>query len=264
MFKFAIFLFFLCWISTGNPLKLKSLCNERVTRDGSSKVNAYYRIKLNQTLPPIGDYFPNATEIDENRSNSYVAPFVSQLKKHVKEIYSEKFMNSSNLAEKIREKQNFLSSIRENSRSSYDYNRRLPRSMYGNIDKVESLLKNLTKLNENNLTSDYLSLDELRSRLEHLVLDANQTSTFAEDFIDVFYERQLATLDGFRLNRGSQSIFLDGSSYGVIHYSLYLPFYDYNQQNIKSNCSCTDYLPKFFSIDTVPVEKNRTISTDSD
>ena len=197
--------------------------------------------------------------------------FDSQFKQIVREIYSEKFVNSSQLPDKIREKKNLLNSIRDNFRSryNYDYQSRLPPSMYDLITDVEYLLGNFSQLSDNNLTATYLSYDQLRDNLRALVddgLEENQTSTFRDELIDVFYEKHLATLDGFKMHRDDQVIFLDEkSSYGVLHFSIYLPFYDLNQtQTIKSNCSCTDYLPKFFSVETVPVEKNRTRSDQSD
>ena len=236
-------------------------------------MNSYYRIKLTQTLPPIGDYLPKANQ-EQLRFNHYVRSFDSQFKKIVKEVYSEKFVNSSQLPDKIDETKTSLVSLRENFRSRYDrysheYENRLPEPMLDSITNLEYLLGNFSQLSDNNLTSTYLSYDQLRVKLETLMqngLEENQTSTFKDEFIDVFYEKQLATLDGFKMHRGDQAIFLDEkSSYGVINFSIYLPFHDLNQsQNIKSNCSCTDYLPKFFSVETVPVEKNRTRSDESD
>lgn len=222
MLKFLIFVFFICCLSAGNSLKLKSLCNERVTRDGSLKVNSYYRLKLISTFPPISHYLPKPEEIQNLRfSNPYVASFDSQLKKHLKEIYNERWMNSSDLTDKIREKQNSITSLRDNFQTQYNhYERqvRVPLSMFSYVDQLDLLLNNLTKLRENNLTTGYLPVDELRSKLEFLIedgLDDNQTSTFADEFIDVFYERQLATFDGFRMTRGTQQIFMDESSFGV-------------------------------------------------
>lgn len=272
MFKLAIFLFFVCCLSAGNSLKLKSLCNDRMTRDGSHKVNSYYRLKLTENLREIGDYLPKANQDEKLRFSSNVLAFDSRFKKIVKEIYSEKFMNSSQLPDKIREKQSLLVSLRESFRSRSSYNRyndeSLPSTMYDYITGVEYLLGNITQLSDNNLTLAFLPYDRLRTNLGTLLengLEENQTSTFKDEFIDVFYEKQVATLDGFKIHREDQSIYLDESSYGVVHFSLYVPFYDLNKsQNIKSNCSCTDFLPKFFSVETVPVERNRTESNESD
>ena len=264
MFKLVIFLFFVCFLSVGNPLKLKSLCNERVTKDGTHKVNSYYKIKFEADLPPISHYLPEMFGQFDSRMSS----FVQEFKKHVKEIYCEQFMNSTDLTEKIREQQESLNSLKSKYSERRNYQDRVPPQMLLYIDQLDDLLNNMTKLSENNATVTFLPPDRLRSKLALLAeegLDANQTSTLKDYFLDVFYEKQLVTLDGFRLKRGIHSIFLDESAYGVVHFSLYLPMHDGNKsQNIKSNCSCTDYLPKFFLVATIPTPRNRTSSEESD
>ena len=287
MFKFVIFLCFICFLSPGNPLKLKSLCNERVTKDGNHKVNSYLRLKFQGRLNAISYYLPETTP----NQQSYVTSFNSQFRKLIKEIYNEKFMNSSQLSDKIREKQNSLVILTNKFRSApsnglnSDRNRYdrytgdyLPSSTLYYVTRLENLMNHIYKLSNNNLTFEFLQYYNhndynnyynynylLERALQLNGLDKNQTSTFADELIDVFYEKQVATLDGFKIHREDQSIYLDESSYGVVHFSLYVPFFDRNKsQNIKSNCSCTDYLPKFFSVETVPVDRNRTESNESD
>lgn len=268
MFKFVIFLCFICFLSPGNPLKLKSLCNERVTKDGNHKVNSYLRLKFQGRLNAISYYLPETTP----NQQSYVTSFNSQFRKLIKEIYNEKFMNSSQLSDKIREKQNSLvfltnkfrfapSNGLNSDRNRYDRytGDYLPSSTLYYVTRLENLMNHIYKLSNNNLTFEFLQYNYYYNDYNYLLeralqlngLDKNQTSTFADELIDVFFEKQLAVLDGFKMYRRDQLIFLDDSSYGVVHFSLYVPFYD--SQNIKSNCSSTDSLPKFFSLETVPV-----------
>ena len=239
-----------------DSLKLKSLCNERTTKDENYVVNSYYRLKMNKTLPSIDFYLINETDVDKSKS--------SRIKKLMKEIYSEHFINSTKLGIKINDKEREITSLREESASGYDHYGRLIRRSYSEYcTNISFLLGNLTKLNENYLTEHLLNVNELKRKFQVLSdLDENQTSTFKDEFIDIFYEMPLATLDGFRVHRKGP-IFLDDSNYGTLYFSLYVPFYDKNQSaNVKSNCTCTDYLPKFYTVETSPIAKNRTEISD--
>lgn len=272
MFKLVVFLLSICFVVAENPLGLTPLCDERITVDGIHKVNSYYRMKFTKSIKPIGEYMPNVTRVygygyryrsdddDYPEFNSITLDFNKQFKKQLKEIYTEKFMNSSQLAYKIREKQALLLYIQESFRSFYDSYHGVPSAVKKNLDDLRSLLSNINNLTENHLTLTFLPYNQLRTDLELLARDGlneNQVSIFQDEFIDVFYEKQLASFDGFKLYRGNQMIFWDELSYGEAYFSLFVPFFDRNQSPNQSNCSSTHNLPMFFSLETVPVEKNR-------
>lgn len=257
MFRLVIFLLSVCFLSFGNPLELKSLCNERITRDGVHKVNSYYRLKLTENLSPIGDYLPEAIPNQILPFNSYEKYFYPEFKKQIKEIYSEEFMNSSQLPVRIREKQRQFEYLKGGFLSRFGKGD-MPSSLSYNFIDIENLLSKIAKLSEtNNLTWDFLPYEQLRGNLTLLAkegLDENQKSTFRDEFIYVFYEKPLAKFDGFKLYRGNQSTFYNRSNYGVICWSLYLPFHDLNHLPNTKNCSSTDSLPKFYSLETIPVD----------
>lgn len=234
-----------------DSLKLKNLCNERTTKDEHYVVNSYYRLKMNKTLPSIGFYLPIGGSAEKIAINSGI-------KELVKEIYSERFMNSTKLETKIQEKQSQVTSLKDRSSSYGYYDRERYRHIhFESLDNINFLLTNLSRWKENYLTEQLLNAIDLGRELKVLRnSNENQSSTFKDEFIDIFYEMPLVTLDGFRVHRAGP-IFLDRSSYGTLHFSLYVPFYDKTQtKNLKVNCSCTDYLPKFYTIETSPVAKN--------
>lgn len=268
MFKFIFFVLSLVFILLiqVDSLKLKSLCNDRITEDENYLVNSYYRMKFNKTLPSIG-YLISSRYSDQpsQRTNSL------KLKKLAKDIYSEKFVNNSKLIKNVEEKRKEIKSLKESystsSRSDYynafDRRRNVNENLLdSNLDYIDFLLGNFSRLKENYLTEDILSVEDLKEKMHILVdLDENQTSTFKDEFIEIFYEKELAILDGFKVH-SNNPIYLDRHSNGTLYFSLYIPFYDKNQaKNAKSNCSCTDYLPKFFTSGTVPLEKNKTESS---
>lgn len=260
MLKLVIYLFLVCFFSSENALELERLCDERLSVEGNHKVNSYYRIRLAKKLSPLGDFLPNATLNFFNPTDYFTDPIYWKFKKQIKEIYSDEFMNSSQLSDKIRERQNFLKFLKnENGNLLYRVKKY--------FDKINSLLENINKLNENNLTLYFLPYGRLTNNLQLLANDLdneNQVSIFKDEFIYVFYEKQLATFDGFKMHRVDQPIFLDESTFAELFYSIYIPFFDRNHsKNIELNCSSIDNLPKFFSLDTVLVDKNRTESDGS-
>lgn len=276
MFKLLVFLCFVSFFSSANPLKLTPLCDERVTKDGK-QVNSFHRIQFRGRLDTISYYLPDTTKSQP----SYEASFNSQFRKLIKEIYNEKFMNSSRLSDNIREKQNSLTFLINQFRFAPSYNNRdydrndrysrdyLPSSTLYDIKRVERLLESLNKLSNNNLTFDFLANNHYgpsnnydynyygynlleRTLMQLTRLDEGQTSVFGDELIDVFYEKSLATFDDFKMNRKNQ-LFLDEQSYGLVSFSLFVPFHDRNHsQNVKSNCSSIGDLPKFFSLETLP------------
>lgn len=282
MLKLIVFLLSIAFVVAKNPLKLSPLCEERITVDGA-RVNSFYRIQFTQKLEPIGNFTPNATReyikiryhyYDEDfpEFDSVTLDFNKQYKKQLKEIYNENFfnnVNNSQLSDKIREKQALLAYIKEVFRVQKGYiNGGMDSQVIKLFDGFIEILGRIRNLTENRLNLKFLPYNKLKAELELLIgdgLSENQVSVFENDFIDVFYEKPLATFDGFKLYRGNQSIFLDENAYGEIFYSFVLPMFDRNySKNSVLACSSLDSLPKYFSLETMPVEKNQTKIQDSD
>ena len=126
------------------------------------------------------------------------------------------------------------------------------------INLLKRFLIDINHLKENYITKELVNPDDLRKELENLGgLNENQTSSFANELFEIFYEKAITLFDGISLNRNNQSIFKHYSTYGYLHFSLYLPFYDKNQSKIsKENCTSLWDLPKFYLIETRSLENN--------
>lgn len=239
--KLVSLIFLLCFISFGESLELKSLCSERVSKDENYTLNSYYRLKLNVTLLPIKEFLDTGTNT-KNKETYYA---------FINELYSEEFIGNLK-STKIQEKKNKINSLKEIQRRYNGYSDYMFPA--NTLPLAETLLDNLGNLTENYLMKSLIPADELSKTLTILEdANENQRSSFENKFLDIFYEKKLALLDGFKMNR-SKKLYLDTQSDGTLFISLYLPFYDKNLvKNSKENCSCTDKLPQFFTVETNPI-----------
>lgn len=234
-------------LSSPNDKKIELLnfCHQRISGERIKKLNSFYRLKLNYTLPSIQQYLDEAPSNSDDRRNFNTI---------IRDLYSENFIAFSS-AIQISEKRDKINEFNE---SSNCYIRRYRKCVYEDdkdlmFPTAKTLLNYLDKFNKNLLSRDLVPEEELKNSLRLFDdLDSSQISLFQDDYLDIFYEKELVLLDDFKLDRGHQRMFLHPETRGTLFFSIYVPFYDKNFKENSDNCipcesdTYSEYMPKFY------------------
>lgn len=113
---------------------------------------------------------------------------------------------------------------------------------------------NLERLEKNRISENWMPKDDLKLELESVNQELNelnetQISVFQNQILDAFYERPIAMLDGFTVER-NQSVYLDDSAVGTMHFSLYIPSFHQNWK-VDESCYNLSSLPAFYRTETL-------------
>lgn len=221
LFQFLIFVDLLGL--EDDELDLKVLCHPWISTRSETKLNAYYRLKFDVSLPSINDYMEEAPYDREERR---------KFKNALKSLYNEKFMKNLNSEkiEEIRKKfHSYKGSLNGRWRPSECVNGKHKWCEDFGVKlfpKIKRLLDNLVKLSENNLVEDFVpeeTLNEKLTILTNMNKDNKINSFFENELLDVFYENPLAFIKEFKLDHEDHRMFFDSRTKGVLTIFLYVP-----------------------------------------
>lgn len=270
-------LFLVCFLccSAVFALELKNLCEERVYLN-NALINAFYQLKLDKDLEPISNYVN-----DDGFDGKIVEEILNQLysnRLNLTEIV-QKFhsLNPKTLRPFIRNIRSPRNRLRahertlttpepatttvigdasvEDLRPSAITTLQTAEEYMEKMDKLQQpinkLRRNLKLLELNQIGEEWVAKEDLKLELDSINQDLNdtQTSVFQNQILDAFYDRPIAMLDGLTVER-NQSIYLDDTAVGTLHFSLYIPFYDQNR-TLDENCYNISSLPLFYRVQTL-------------
>lgn len=278
-------LLLLC-LSTVVALELKNLCEERVYLN-NAVINSFYQLKLEKDLEPVSNYLSDDDEPTKQVQEEIINQLYSNRMNLTEIVENFKRLDTKSLPRPLARNRrwpkqlNYEAHLRIDQRPSTTIqpppitteNSNRPddepqingapsiTTMLSAEDYIESvdklqkpinkLRRNLELLALNRISEEWVVKEDLKLELDSVNQDLNetQTSVFQNQILDAFYNRPIAMLDDFSVER-NQSIYLDDSAVMTLKFSLYIPFYDQNK-TLDETCFNLSSLPEFYRTQTL-------------
>ena len=283
MIQFKLLPLLFC-VSSVFGLELKNLCEDRVYLN-NALINSFYQLRLEKDLEPVSNYVNDDDEPSKQVQEEIINQLYSNRMNLTEIVENFKRLDPKSSPSPLARNKRWPKQINYELRSTYDRisstvepptttqksdhpENESPVSGQPSIttmlsaeDYIESvnklakpinkLRRNLELLALNRISEEWVAKEDLKLELDSVNQDLNetQTSVFQNQILDAFYNRPIAMLDDFSVER-NQSIYLDDTAVMTLKFSLYIPFYDQNK-TVDEFCFSLTALPDFYKSQTL-------------
>jgi len=244
---FKIIFLLIAYLATNCSGRSYPICDERVY--SNDMINSWIDYKDQKQLEPLSFYWREDKPIDK------------ELEKLLRSIYTEPFDRFSLCKNSILNSNERCGRFENDEEDDLFINVDLRQIRNGKIPLEPhqcGLVAVFKSLCNQTLTPDFVSVEELKKKLNDLneeldkkiVLNENLTSAFQYRPISVFYDNPIISFDNIRLERRQRLYFDHSNTVATIEYSIKIPVYNRTVSSLSNrqsnDCTPVDRLPRFF------------------